>query len=269
MLSPLAACGGDGGGGGGGGGASGDEREIRTVLRESFTTDTPRPDCRERLSDAFIERTFRTRDRCVEIQMESDGDPADAIEISAVEVRDAGATAEIELRGSDVDGASGELDLVREGGGWRIDEVSAELLRSLLRTAIASAESGGELAEGAEDCIVEATRELGDAEIKEFAYGAIGETGEGTRGVLELLAGCDGPNGVSLLRDQFEQGLDESLGQQDLPEGVVQCIKRQLREDLPDAELVGLLAAEDVQALAAAGMAAGRDCGQGGGGEVS
>lgn len=232
------------------------------VVRQSLTTETPRQDCRERLSDAFIERMYESRERCVEIQQDDDGEPVDSVRFSRLRVRRDRATVGIELRGGDSGGARGDLGLVREGGRWRIDDLSVPLLRSLLNAGLAASERDGELPSGGRECVVAATQRLGGTELKELAYGG-GDPEEATRSLLDLLAGCDGADGVSLLREYFEQALSEMLDEREVSAAMARCIILDVRDRLPDSEVAELLAEEDAQALQAAGAAAARACARG------
>lgn len=231
------------------------------MLRQSFTANAPRADCRERLSEAFVERTYETLERCVAVQKGADGDPAESIEFSRVEVQDDRAVVDLELRGGDPGGAEGSVELVDEGAGWRIDDASVEFLRSLLEASTASQQRAGELPPGARGCLARVTRDIADPAFKEFAYAVIGETEQGKRWFFELFATCDVSDGRSLLRVTFEREVAKDLMARSVGDRAVECILARLRDGIPDRELAGLLAAEDQEPLGQVAAAAARACG--------
>jgi hypothetical protein len=256
-VAVLAGCGGDGSDNGGGD----DEQEIRTVIRSSLTTENPRGDCRRWLSDSLIRLTYGTRQRCVRVQRDDDEQPAKAVEFASVEVSENAATAEIDVRGGDSDGAKGELELVREDGAWRIDEISIPLLRSLVEAGLRSGNNVENLPPGALECVGRELSGLPDDELREVTYAAIGETSEGQRRILEFFAQCEGEDGRSILRQIFEQGIEESLRENGISEGQIECIVRGLRARIEDESLVALLleSGAELQRLARAAAA---DCRQ-------
>jgi hypothetical protein len=247
--------------GGCGGDNDDDAEQIREVVRLSMTTDDPEGDCQERLSDSLIERTYGSRSRCERVQREDDdGADADSVEFATVEVDGNEATAEFEVRGGEVDGAEGALELVREDGDWRIDDVSLGLLRSLVDIGLRSTEG---LPSGGLECVRRELEDLPDAEFRDLAYGLIGETQEAGRRTLELLASCEGEGGVSLLRQAFEDGIIESLRESDTSQQEIDCVISSARERLTDEQLVKLLSAPDPDDAAAEALTPVlSDCGQ-------
>lgn len=218
-----------------------DEKAIREVVSLSLTTEDHAADCNERLSEGFIRRTYRSRARCVRVQTEDDEDPADSVSFSRVEVDGDKATAEIRIRGGDTDDAAGGLDLIREDDDWRIDQVSAPLLRSLVEAGLDS-QDGGQLPRGAGDCLKQGLRGLSDAELRRTAYALIGETEAGERRTFELLAGCRGRGGRSALQQIFEQGIAGSLRQRGSNDAQIRCVLNRLRADVSGDELAAALA---------------------------
>ena len=232
----AAGCGGD---------DSGDDDEaIREVIRLSLTTNDPEGDCNERLSDSFVERTYGSRERCERIQGEDDDDEGDveSVEFASVEVEEDSATAEIEARGGEVGGVSGALEMVREDDQWRIDDVSVPLLRTLVELGLRQAE---DLPSSGIDCVQQALSDLPDAEFRSFAYQLIGQQPDSRRRIFELLAGCEGEGGASLLRQVFEQGITESLSQRDASQQEIDCVLSAVRDRLDDEQLVEVLSSPD------------------------
>jgi len=217
------------------------------VVRLSLTSDDPQRDCNEWLSDGLVERAYGSRDRCLEVQEDDDPD-TDSVDIGRIEIEGDEATARVTARGGDVDGVTGELELVRDGDDWRIDDLSVPLLRTLVELGLRSAE---DIPTGGLDCVVQQLRALPDAEFRDFAYRLIGQRPEVQARIFELLAGCEGEGGVSLLRQAFERGIVESLREQDATQERIDCVIAAGRERVSDEQLLELLSSEDPQAAAA------------------
>jgi len=214
------------------------------VVRLSLTTNDPDGDCNERLSDAFVERTYGTRPRCELIQgrdQDEEGD-VESLEFASVEVEGDTARARIEARGGAIDAVGGVLDLVREDGAWRIDHVGVPLLRTLVDLAVRSTEN---LPAGGFDCIDRELLTLPDSRFRRFAYQLIGQRPASQRRILRALADCNGQRGVSLLRQAFEEGLVRSLREQGSGKERIDCILSGARAGVPDDRLLELLSSTD------------------------
>lgn len=242
MLVPLlaaAGCGGDDSGS--------DEDAIREAIRLSLTTDDPKGDCNERLSDSLIQRSYGSRARCEQIQKENAGNSADSVEFAGVTVEGDAATAEIEARGGEVGRVEGVLEVKREDGDWRIDDISVPLLRRLVELGLEQTEN---IPAGGPECMAEELRGVPDAEFRDFAYQLIGQAPESQRRIFELLAACKGEGGVSLLRLAFEEGITGSLRENDATQEQIDCVVSSVRERLGDDRLLELLGRPDANETA-------------------
>jgi ABC-type glycerol-3-phosphate transport system substrate-binding protein len=117
----LAACGGDDEGES----SSGDERQIEAVIGESVGSDDPDA-CTEVATLAFLEQTELAKgdaaiDSCIESTQDESDDP-DSVEVSAVEVDGATATANVAFEGGSFDGQSLSVSLV-DSDGWKLDRI--------------------------------------------------------------------------------------------------------------------------------------------------
>jgi len=219
------------------------------VIRLSLTTEDPEGDCNERLSDDFVERTYGTRPRCEQIQTENeDGEPdVESLEFASVEVQDDSATAAFTARGGEAGEVEGALEMVREEDDWRIDGMSVPLLRSLVELGVESTEN---LPAGGVECATRKLRAIPDSEFRDFAYKLLGQRPEGRRRTLELFAACEGEGG-SLLRQAFEEGLVESLREQNWSQEQIDCVIDGTRERVSDDRLLELLSGENPDAATA------------------
>jgi hypothetical protein len=255
----LAACGDDEGGSGGGGSA--DEKAITKVLQDGLTSKDPKVTCSGSLSTDFMQRVYGGEDKCVSVETENakEDKPAESVEVSDIEVNGDKATATVEIKGGDNDGSKGPIDLVKQGEDWRVNDLSVEFLRSQLETAVAGGDE--DLSEDTLNCVKDKLKGLDDAELKKVAYGAIGEQQAAQQQFVELVTTCD----PSLIRDQIEAGITDSLKQQGASEKQIECVKDELKKRISDEQL-NQAAQEggDTSALQKSAAEAAVECGVGG-----
>jgi hypothetical protein len=226
----LAACGDDDGGSGGGGK---EDDAITKVLQDGLTSKDPKVVCGGSLSTDFMQRVYGGEDKCVSVETENlkeDDDQADSVDVSDIEVDGEKATATVAIKGGSNDGSKGPIDLVKQGESWRVNDLSVELLRSQLETAVTEDE---ELSKETLDCVKEKLLDLDDAELKKVAYGAIGEQPAAQQQFVELVTTCD----PGLVRRQIEDSVADSLEKQGASEKQIDCVKKELRERISDEEL--------------------------------
>lgn len=114
----LSACGGSSGSSGG------DESAIETAIEESATSEDPMI-CSEFQTEAFNESDYPEGNALKECEeaTESGASVAESVDISNVEVNGEKATAEVEVKGSGLDGQQLEVELAKEGGDWKMNEL--------------------------------------------------------------------------------------------------------------------------------------------------
>ncbi len=113
----LAAC----------GSGSGDDGEVEASI-ETATSSTDPSKCTEVETQAFMEQRTHVWDagavqRCEKEAKEGTG-VADSVEVSNVEVKGTGATAEAALTGGTFDGQTVVVSLVEEDGRWKVNELT-------------------------------------------------------------------------------------------------------------------------------------------------
>jgi hypothetical protein len=113
----LAAC---------GGGDSGDEEKIEETIETSVRTTDPSK-CTELMTQTFVEQnTGETGEAAIEsceAEATDTSDDPDSVEITAVKVDGADATAKVAFAGGGFDGQTVEVALVEEEDAWRLDEI--------------------------------------------------------------------------------------------------------------------------------------------------
>jgi hypothetical protein len=115
----LSACGGSSSSSGG------DESAIETAIEESATSEDPKI-CSEFQTEAFNKNEYPEGNALKECEeaAESGASVAESVDVSSVEVNGESATAEVEVTGSGLNGQELEVELAKEGGDWKLNELA-------------------------------------------------------------------------------------------------------------------------------------------------
>ena len=157
----------------GGGSGSSDESQIEEAIESSATSSSP-TDCTKLQTLAFTEQTTSNEgpEAVKECETEAkEENEADSVEVSNVEVNGSEASAEAAFTGSSFDGQTLEIELLKEGDQWKLNEVAgfAKLDKTKLVEALATQfESGGEVNEELATCVEEGFEESSRPEIEEL-----------------------------------------------------------------------------------------------------
>jgi hypothetical protein len=112
----LSACGGD----------SDDEGKIEDAIQTSATSSDP-SNCTKLQTRKFDEQNSETEGAAAvaecEKESEDEEDQAESVEVSNVSVNGEDASAEVALSGGGLDGQTLEIDLIKDGSDWRLDEI--------------------------------------------------------------------------------------------------------------------------------------------------
>ena len=232
-------------------GGADDQKQIEDLLVRGYTTDKPAQECEGALSTALLKKTYGSAGRCRTVEKAPEKGKPTAVEVSGVKVDGDAATAFVELKGGDQDGARGAIELVRQGENWRIDAFSAALLRSTFEVAT---KADDDVAAAVKTCLADGVGKLSDDDLLDFAYASIGQRSEDQKLLRTMLARCqsqssgeqsgqDGSSdvGSSLLRRKFEEGVVESLRGSAASQKDIACVKRELRKRISDEEIVELV----------------------------
>jgi hypothetical protein len=178
----LAAC---------GGGSESDEDKITDVITEAAVEEKPEH-CTELLTQKFNEQTQKVsgEEAVEECEEEAeDGDNAEAVEVTNVQVNGGGAKADVAFTGSDFDGQTLTVALVEDGDQWKLDEVvgfakfDREKLLSGLGESLEEDSEGGKEAEVSE-CVLEGLEELDDESLESIFVSPSAEA------IVELAEAC-------------------------------------------------------------------------------
>jgi hypothetical protein len=171
----LAAC---------GGGGSSDESKVEEAIEASATASDPAA-CTEDQTQKFLEQTNQESGksavkRCEEEAERNEG--AESVDTSNVEVEGSTATADVALTGSTLNGQTVEVELVKQGDQWKLNEFvgftkfdQAKLVESFERElSKASSKANPKFAA----CFIEAIEEADQAEIEEALVSGNGKAFE-------------------------------------------------------------------------------------------
>jgi len=218
----------------------------RAVVQASTTRDATLK-CGKLATKSFVTRVYGTLAQCHTAEKPSSSDdPSTGATVSDVKVDGDSATVKVRLAGGDTDGASGTIDLRKEQGDWRVDDLGVDFLRSQVQTGLASSGNDQTFKDPkVRDCARQAFVRLPDSELRRIAYLAIAETDEGKTAVGKLLLPClklsSGEAGsVSFLRRKFESGIASSARKNGLSASTIDCINGQLRSSISDDEIAKL-----------------------------
>lgn len=113
----LAACGGSSGGG--------EEAKVEEAIEESATGSDPSK-CTEFQTAAFNESESGQKGaaatKACEEETEEKGDEAEKVTISNVKVDGESATADVEVEGTGLNGQTVEVEVLEEGGDWKLNK---------------------------------------------------------------------------------------------------------------------------------------------------
>jgi hypothetical protein len=169
----LSACGGGGSSSSSGGS---DESQIEETIEMSATSTEPSA-CTEYSTQEFMEQTTNEEGPAAVKACEKsaeEGESAESVEVTQVEVEGSEATAEAKFTGGQLDGQSLAVGLVKEEGTWKLESIVG--FTHIDKAALAEQfttkleEEGGAEAELA-PCFAEGVEEAGQSELEELMFG--------------------------------------------------------------------------------------------------
>jgi hypothetical protein len=178
----LVACGSSG---------NGDESQIEEAIETSATSTDP-ADCTKFETQKFMEQTAQESGKAAVKKCEEEAEAeegAESVSVSSVEVDGSTATAEAALTGGVLDGQTLEVELVKNGEQWQLNEVvkftefDRAKLVEFVEEEFAPSKANG-LSPKLAACFVEAFQEGSQAEIEELLFS------DSAKGFEELAESC-------------------------------------------------------------------------------
>ena len=163
----LAACGSSGS----------DEAEVKEVIEKSATTTDP-ADCKKLQTQKFMEQTSEESGEAAVKECEEEAkkeEGAKSVDTTEVEVDGSSATADVALTGGTLNGQSVEVELVKDGEQWKMNEVikfthfdQAKLVEYLEGQFN---EHSSEIPTKLATCFIEAFKNGSQEEVEELVFG--------------------------------------------------------------------------------------------------
>jgi ABC-type glycerol-3-phosphate transport system substrate-binding protein len=171
------------------GSSESDEDKVIDVIEASATTSDP-SNCTELQTVAFNEQSTQESGDAATKQCEEeakDEETAESVEVSEVEVDGDTATATAAITGGDLDAQTVELEVVKDGDDWKLNELTGFVDFDAAKV-IATLAEGFEEEEAIEpelaSCIVETLEESSDSEVEELILNTSGEA------FVEIVEAC-------------------------------------------------------------------------------
>jgi hypothetical protein len=121
LAMALTACGGGSSSSGGG-----EEAAIEEAIETSATSTDPSK-CTEVQTEAFNEtesgKSGKAALEACEEEVETESDPAESVNVSEISENGETATADVEVEGGSLAGQSVELEVTKEEGDWKLNEI--------------------------------------------------------------------------------------------------------------------------------------------------
>lgn len=267
----VAGCGSSAGNGDAAGADSKDTEAISRVIKDAVVSSDVEVQCVKTITKDFLQRVYGDIAQCRKAEQpdKTDKKPTDA-KTSAVKVDGQLATARVRFIGGDADGTQGGIELRKQDGQWRVDDLGVDLLRSQVQESLNN--GGAQDAEAlrlpvVRDCTKKAFDGLADDELKRIAYLAIAERKESDGELAKVILPClskkgsgSGPGDASFLREKFEMGIERSARKDGVPQASIDCILKQLRSTISDGDIAGAAGGQTTPKLKSEVAAAVRGC---------
>jgi hypothetical protein len=177
----LAACGSSGN----------DEAEVKEVIEKSATTTDP-ADCKKLQTQKFMEQTAEKSGSAAVTECEEEAkkeEGAKSVDTTEVEVEGSSATADVALTGGTLNGQSVEVELIKDGDQWKMNEVVkfthfdqtklVEYLEGQFK------EHSSEIPAKLAACFIDAFKNGSQAEVEELVFGG------GSKALEEVAETCE------------------------------------------------------------------------------
>jgi hypothetical protein len=228
----LGAC-----GGGGDDGPTAEE-EVKQAAVRAIESNDPDQLCHKLLGKPYIARVYDgSVAKCVKA---ADDDETDAGKAKATKPKvnedETKATVTVAVSGGSLDGADGQLEMVKEGT-WKVDDYGDDLVRSTFIAAIKTSDEGLVSTPEMRACFIRQVARMPIALIRHLTYASSADEEKEVEGKLLKMAGeCPESALAEYGAEEFTKGLVNNGTHEP---GYVKCIHEELRSLL---ELTGITA---------------------------
>lgn len=231
----LGAC-------GGGGSSTADgptaEEEVKAAAVRAVENPDAASFCRREASNGYLAQIY---DGDVGKCADSDGSvPTRPSRATAAGVKmgtdQRHATVGVSLTGGDLDGTSGGVAMVKEGGDWKVDEFDDRFVRSAFLASIETVDEGAISTPGMKKCFGRQVKAMPAAAIRELTYASAADDVKGqNEQLLKMAEKCP----ESALAEYGARALTDELdvAKGDHKPGYVKCLRKEIEFFL---ELTGI-----------------------------
>jgi hypothetical protein len=226
----LAAC---GGGGGSSAGSTDEgptvEEEVKAAAVAAVENNDAASFCGTQASKGYLRTVYGgSAKKCAESEGTVPKHPPKAKAGAAkVEPDQKHATVTVSLVGGDLDGTAGGLEMVKEGGSWKVDEYGDDFIRSSFLASIKTVNEGAISTPGMKACFTRQVKELPAATVRELTYDAdAGDVKSQNKGLLKLAENCPQSALAEYGAKTLTDGLDIKPGQH--KPGYVKCLYKEI-----------------------------------------
>jgi hypothetical protein len=182
----LAACGGGGSSSEGGSSTENStmaetgspvEKEPEAAAIAAIEDDDAKTFCHQQVSKAFLRRVYGgSLKKCVGSEGSVPEEPGRASATTAtVEPDGEHAAVDVSISGGSLDGTTGAVEMVKEGGAWKIDDYDDDFLRSSFLASIRTVDEGAIATPGMKACFTRQLKTLPAATVRELSYASTAE----------------------------------------------------------------------------------------------
>jgi hypothetical protein len=222
----LAACGGSGSSTDDGPTA---EEEVKVAAVRAVENDDAGSFCRTEAGRAYLKKIYDGDvKKCAESEGTVPKHPSKARAGTAkVRPDQRHATVTVSLTGGDLDGTAGAIEMVKEGGAWKVDEFDDAFIRSAFLASIETVDEGAVSTPGMKACFAKQIKAMPAGTIRHLTYASDqGDIKEQNKGLLKMAEKCPesalAEYGARTLTDE----LDVTKG--DHKPGYVKCLRKEL-----------------------------------------
>jgi hypothetical protein len=219
----IAAC-----GGGGGDDGPTAEDEARAAAVRAVENGDAGSFCRKQVSKAYLQRIY---DEDVATCVKSEGavpedTPAAKATKAVVRPDEAHAEVTVSLKGGTLDGASGEVEMVKEREAWKVDDYADDFIRSAFLAAIRTLDEGAISTPRMKACFTRQVKGMPIGKVRQLTYASdADDKKKGNKTLLAMAKKC--PD--SALAEYGAATLTEGVHESDIHKpGYVKCLYKEI-----------------------------------------
>jgi hypothetical protein len=221
----LAGC-------GGGGSSTEDgptaEEEVKVAAVRAVENQDAASFCHKEASQAYLEKIYGGDEKkCASSEGTVPKHPSKAKASAArVQPGQRNATVTVSLTGGDLDGTSGAIEMVKEGGAWKVDDYDDAFVRSAFLASIKTVDEGAVSTPEMKACFSRQVKQLPAATIRHLTYASdADEQEEMNKSLLKMVKKCPDSALAEYGARTLTEGVHESAKHRP---GYVNCLHKEI-----------------------------------------